>query len=133
MLQGRTALIVSAATGVDNSLRKALNEAGMPVYLARSCAEARRILTIFSPPAVVFCGESLPDGTWNDILTSADPEASEVPFIVISNMVDINLYIDALEEGAADFIVPSIYRQGISHVLSCAMGENLAIQTPASA
>ena len=51
----------------------------------------------------------------------------QVPVIVVSRVVEINLYIDALEKGASDFIVPPFYHQDISHVLKCAVQANVAV------
>lgn len=133
MLQENTVLMVSAAGEIDLSLRKVLNDAGMHVRVARSCAEALSVLASPSPPAIVFCEASLPDGDWGDILAFASGESTNVPVIIVSRVVDINLYINALEEGAADFIVPPFYRQDLSHVVSCAMRQNVAIQAPAAA
>jgi DNA-binding NtrC family response regulator len=133
MLQENTVLMVSTAGGIDIPLRKVLNDAGMHVRVVGSCSEALQILTSLSPPAIVFCDASLPDGTWADILAFASGESTHVPVIVVSRVVDINLYINALERGAADFIVPPFYPQDLSHVMSCAMGGNVAIQEPAVA
>jgi DNA-binding NtrC family response regulator len=131
MLQTHTLLMVSSAGEVDLPLRRVLNEAGMHVRVAKSCAEAQQVLDSLSPPAIVFCDSSLPDGTWVDILTSG--QAAQVPVIVVSRLVDINLYINALEKGAADFIVPPFYGQDISHVLSCALHDTVAVQSVAAA
>jgi DNA-binding NtrC family response regulator len=131
MVHAHTLLIVSSAGEVDLSLRRVLNEAGMRVRVAKSCAEALQALNGPSPPPLVFCDASLPDGTWVDILTSG--QAAQVPVIVVPRLVDINLYIDALEKGAADFIVPPFYGQVISHVLSCALHGTVAVQTVAAA
>ena len=133
MLQENSALMVSAA-GRDNLLlRRLLNEAGMHVRLAGSCSEALQVLTSAFPPSIVFCDTLLPDGSWTDILAVAGGESTHIPVIVVSRVVDINLYINALEQGAADFIVPPFYPQDLLHVLSCAIGQNAAIQAPAAA
>lgn len=133
MLQQHTSLLVSATGKDDLLLRKVLNEAGMHVRLAESCAEALQVMTSATPPSIVFCDALLPDGSWADILAFGDGAATKIPVIVVSRVVDVNLYINAIEQGAADFVVPPFYRQDLSHVLSCAMQGNLAIQTPAAA
>lgn len=133
MLQDKNVLIVSAAERDDILLRKSLSDAGMCVRVAGSCAEAMQVLMSSIPPSIVFCDASLPDGTWADILTFAGGECPAVPVIVVSRVVDINLYINVLEHGAADFIVPPFYQQDLSHVLSCAMREPVALQKAALA
>lgn len=133
MLQGNTALVVSGAGGVDLSLRKVLFEAGMHVRVVTGCGEARLALRDLGPPAVVFCDVSLPDGAWNDVLLLSTSQGWNAPVVVVSRVVDINLYINVLEMGAADFVVPPFYAQDISHVLNCAIRENTALQTRAAA
>jgi DNA-binding NtrC family response regulator len=133
MLQENSVLVVSAAGRDDLLLRKALNDAGMHVRVASSCAEALQVVTSPIPPSIVFSDASLPDGTWADILTFAGGGSTKIPVVVVSRVVDINFYINALEQGAADFVVPPFYRQDLSHVLSCAMQASLAIQSPAAA
>jgi len=132
MLQQNTVLMVSTTGKGDLQLRKVLNEAGMHVRLAESCAEARRVMASAAPPSIVFCDALLPDGTWADILTLATRGARQIPVIVVSRVVDIDLYINALEMGADDFIVPPFYRGDISHVLKCAMRKDGATETPAA-
>lgn len=133
MLQQNTVLMVSATGNDDFVLRKVLNEAGMHVRLAASCAEALEVMMGLTPPSIVFSDATLPDGTWADILAFAGGGSSRIPVIVVSRVVDVNLYINTIEQGAADFVVPPFCRQDISHVMSCAMRENLAIQPPAAA
>ena len=133
MLQQNTVLIVSASGKDDLVLRKVLNEAGMHVRLAASCAEALDAMTSDTPPSIVFSDATLPDGTWTDVLNFAGGGSSRIPVIVVSRVVDVNLYINAIEQGAADFVVPPFFRQDLSYVMNSAMRENLAIQTPAAA
>ena len=133
MLPGSSALIVSNGEQANLALRKLLYEAGLYVRLAGSCSEAREILTRSNAPAVMFSDTLLPDGTWLDILDLAKGTEHEVPVIVMPRLVDINLYLNALDEGAADFIVPPFYHQDITHVLKCAASRGLAIQGAAAA
>ncbi len=133
MLPGSSALIVSNGEQVTLALRKVLYEAGLHVRLAGSCSEAREILTRSNAPAVMFSDTLLPDGTWLDILDLAKETEHEVPVIVISHLVDISLYLKALDECAADFIVSPFYHQDITHILKCAARKGLAIQGAAAA
>jgi len=120
MQEASIVLMVSGGGMTYLALRKVLDEAGVQVHLAGSCAEAEKILKALKIPAVLFSDTALPDGTWLDVLSLATQARWRVPVIVVSRVVDINLYISALEYGASDFIVPPFYRQDISHVLMCA-------------
>ena len=100
--------------------------------MARSCAEARKFLNGKSLPAALFCETSLPDDTWADILAFTPTARKRVPVVIASRVVDIELYLTALESGAADFIVPPFSQHDVSHVMSCAVGKDVAVQ-PAGA
>lgn len=126
MKQGSTVLLVSGGGGTNLALRKVLSEAGIEVRVVGSCEEVRDILREFEAPAVLFSETALPDGTWMDILDLATQAERRVPVVVVSRVVDINLYINALENGASDFIVPPFNQQDISHVLQCAAQAGMA-------
>ena len=132
MQLGNTVLIVSGG-GVDLELGKVLNDAGVTVRLAKTCAEARDVVAKCDVPCVLFSDVSLPDGTWIDILTLANEGERNIPVILLSRVVDIALYISALEAGACDFVVPPYYHQDIAHILKCAANEGLAVQRIAAA
>ncbi len=120
MKQGSSVLLVSAGGGTHAALRNVLKDTGVDVHFAGSCAEAQKILNDLKIPAVLFADTDLPDGTWMDVLALAKRAHQRVPVVVVSRVVDVNLYITTLESGASDFIVPPFYRQDISHVLQCA-------------
>jgi DNA-binding NtrC family response regulator len=132
MQQANSVVMVSGAPGTNLALRKVLHEAGVRVHEVRSCAGARLALRALKAPAVLFSDTSLPDGTWADVLALATEGERQVPVIVVSRVVDINLYINALEKGASDFVVPPFYSKDISHVLSCATQKNVAVQAHAA-
>lgn len=126
-------LMVSCGDAANLALRKVLNDAGIHVRTARSYAEAQVVLKSCNVPAVLFSDTALPDGTWADILALATEEGRHVPVVVVSRVVDINLYINALEKGASDFIVPPFYLQDISYVLKGATQKGVTIQALAAA
>jgi|YelNatPaOPRAMG01_1025707.scaffolds.fasta_scaffold43379_2 FixJ family two-component response regulator len=114
-------VMVSDGDGTGLTLQKLLKEAGVRVQMYRTCAQVRQVLDGPNSPTVLFSDTSLPDGTWIDVLTLVLERNRHVPVIVVSRVVDINLYINALEKGASDFIVPPFYLQDIWHVLKCAI------------
>lgn len=133
MHQECSVLWVSGKSAADLALRKVLADGGMKVRLAQSCGEVRRVLADGSVPDVVFCDTFLPDGSWADILAMATRRPVHIPVIVVSQEIDTNLFIQALQMGVADFIVPPFYFRDISRVLKCAIWKNVAIQAPATA
>lgn len=133
MQEDSSVLMVSGGEATEMALRKVLNEAGIHVHMVRNCAEARFVLKEITVPAVLFSDAVLPDGTWADILALATEGELQIPVVVVSRDVDINLYISALEKGASDFIVPPFYQKDIAHVLKCAIRKGVAIQALAAA
>lgn len=127
-------VLMVSCDGVSHfALRNVLSTAGVRVRVARTCAEARAILESSSTPAALFSDATLPDGTWADILDLVAAGSRQVPVIVVSRVVDIGLYINVLEKGASDFIVPPFYHQDISHVLKCAVRANVDVQRATAA
>jgi len=120
MHQALIALLVSEPAGTCLQLKRILEEEEVHVRLAHSCAEVRKVLEEFALPSVIFSDAALSDGSWPEVLNLANHAPRPVPVIVVSRTVNIDLYINALEKGAADFIVPPFYRQDIDHVLCCA-------------
>ncbi len=131
--EDRCVVIVSDDDGTALMLWKILKEVGIQVRIVRTCAEARHLLDEQNSPVVLFSDTSLPDGTWADVLTLATEGKRQIPVIVVSRVVDINLYISALEKGASDFIVPPFYGQDISHVLKCAIKHHVVEERLAAA
>ena len=85
---------------------------------SRNCSEAGAALCEPEPPGLVLTGTSLPDGTWIDVLKAASAAPVCVPVIVISSLLDIRLYLDVLESGAHDFIVPPINSGDMKHIIA---------------
>ncbi|HXJ96569.1 MAG TPA: response regulator [Terriglobia bacterium] len=102
-------------------LKPVLDRLGFKVLRARSCAEANFLLASPEPPAVVFTDTELPDGSWSEIVSLASQTQSAAPVIVVSSVLDLTLYLDVSEGGAADFIVPPFQDEDIHYVAEGAM------------
>lgn len=126
-------LLLSGGEGIDVGFRRVLTEAGVHVRIVRTCAEAVATLKSLSDSAVLFWAGALPDGTGAGVLSTAAKGERHVPVIVVSRVVDFNLYINALEKGASDFIAPRFYRQDISREANCATENGNRSQTLAAA
>ena len=114
-------LLVSDQEAIYRQLKSVLEKQGVQVRVAHYCAQVQNLLKQFALPAVIFSDTTLPDGSWADVLDLASLAQRPVPLIVVSRIVNINLYIGALERGATDFVVPPFYCQDIAHVLGCAV------------
>jgi len=133
MIQENSVVIVSGSGEIDLLLCRALHQAGVTVRVVRSCAEAAELLDGIGIPAALFCETSVTDDTWPDIMKFAAEARTRVPVVVVSRMVDIDLYINALEHGVADFMVSPLCQEDIAQVVGCAIQSVVAIQTPGAA
>ncbi len=98
-------------------LRLALANQSIGAIRARSCAEALRILSYHNSPQIIFTDLTVTDGSWADVLRLASRTRRPVDLIVVSELVDIPLYIAAMESGAFDFMVPPFADDDVAYVL----------------
>ncbi len=119
------------------SLVRALR--GLPVQAtrARSLAEAREALGEINPPHLVFTDTTFADGGWQDVVMLAARASGAAGVVVVGRVVDTRLYVDAIEAGAFDFIVPPFEAAAVEHVVNCAadhvLGERAATALQAQA
>ena len=115
-------LLLLNPSGPLQTLNQELQSQSVRTRQARSCEEAARLLAALDPPEVIFTDTQLPDGNWADVVQLAENASQPVNVIVVSRLVDIRLYVEALQNGAFDFIVPPFEPSELSHVLRCAVG-----------
>jgi two-component system NtrC family response regulator len=94
---------------------------GITTFRARNCAEAERALGSSESHLLVLTEPVLPDGTWAEILALARRMPSPVPVVVVSRYMDVDLYLDVLEKGAWDFIVPPFHAADLAYVVNGAI------------
>ena len=99
------------------SLKLALEKQYVGTVRARSCAEALRILSQDGSPALVFSDLTVSDGSWADALRLASHTPRPVDLIVVSRLVDLPLYVAAMESGAFDFMVPPFRDDDVAFVV----------------
>jgi DNA-binding NtrC family response regulator len=101
-----------------SALKSVLEEQGIRVVLAATCTEAQTLLE--QRPQLVFTAAAVPGGTWAEVLLAAQA-AGPLPVIVVSRYVDLKLYLNVLEAGGADFIVPPFVGLDVAHVVRSAL------------
>ena len=116
------ALLVFDQDETSATLRAALEAQSIETSRATDCRQAARFLEGPNPPHLVFTDAALPDGTWADVLSLASRAQRPVNVIVVSRIVDIRTYLDAIECGALDYIVPPFASSDLAHVVRCAAG-----------
>ncbi len=111
------ALLVHERLEPFRVLQSALEQQAIEVHSAKSCGEAALFLWSERPPHLVFTDVQMPDGNWADVLTLSRKAPEPTNVIVVSPIVDIQLYIEALERGAFDFIIPPLTDVDLPHVV----------------
>ena len=117
-----TALLVHDQEELFRALEQALLNQGVQTQHAHTCAEVSAALRGPRSPRLVLTDAALADGTWADVLNLASWRG--VPVIVVSRLVDIDLYLRTLESGASDFIVPPLSPAELAHVVKTTIGRS---------
>lgn len=123
-LRGK-ALLVRRDDRFFGELRRVLESLGLEAVRVSNCKELESRLQDGGPFLTVFTDVTLPDGGYRDVCRMASRPAKPVPVIVVSPFVDMDLYIDSMENGASDFIVPPFLCTDIAHVVMTAISDGL--------
>ena len=126
MKEGIKALLVQTRSDPLGALRSALEEQSIDLRIAGNCAEAALVLWSHTPPHIVFTDVHLADGNWADVLTLAAKASAPVNVIVVARFVDVPFYVQAIERGAFDFIVPPLSEPELLHVVRIAVQNSLS-------
>lgn len=109
----------------SEALTEVLRRLGMEVRHVRTCQEASLLFRKPETTEVVFTDTALPDGTWKDVLRLAQQHHEFLPVIVVSHVVDMDLYLQALESGAFDFVTPPFLTHELASVTGSAVCKRL--------
>jgi DNA-binding NtrC family response regulator len=94
---------------------------GINMRRVRNCVEAREVLREAAAPCVVVTDLALPDGDWADVLRAANDATAKAAVIVASRILDIRLYLDVLDSGAHDFVVPPFSASDLAYIIRTAI------------
>lgn len=119
------ALFVHGQDETFYDLARVLRSLNIEVLHVRNCREASQLFKRPAEVDLVFAGVALPDGNWADVLSLAQQSRTFLPVIVVSRMVDVGLYLDALEKGAFDFLTPPFLTSDIAHIVRSAIFKEL--------
>jgi hypothetical protein len=115
------AVLLHRAGASMDLLKLALESQSIQIRWLTTVRELGPLLQEASPPHLVFTEARLPDGTWADVVKKALGAPKPVKVIVVSRLVDVSLYVDTMEGGAFDFIVPPLSANELAHVVKCAV------------
>jgi DNA-binding NtrC family response regulator len=123
------ALLIGDRDEPMGSLRRSLEGQSIETQTAETCNEAARMLWQ-QPPHLVLVSPRLPDGSWEDIVLMAAKAPMPVNVIVVSDIVDIAFYLEAIQVGAYDFIVPPLSRAEFAYLVGSAIENVLRRRDP---
>jgi PAS domain S-box-containing protein len=102
-MKGRTVLIVDDDVDQCDNLADILQEEGYETLIAHSCAAAEKCAADTSP-AIALLDLKLPDGTGTSLLASLKRKHPDCICIIITGYSDLDSVIDALGEGAHQYL-----------------------------
>jgi two-component system, NtrC family, response regulator AtoC len=102
-----TVLVVDDEENARNSLSSLLNKQGYEVIGAATMAEARQQLKIGAAD-VVLLDVMLPDGYGPDLLAETANQPMHPPIILITAYGEIDMAVEAMKNGAHDFLTKPI-------------------------
>jgi DNA-binding NtrC family response regulator len=115
------ALLVHDGQTYFRALKATVERQEISTRQARDCRETSLLLSGRNASQIVFTDTQLLDGTWKDVVNMAAQAPNAPKVIVVSRLVDIKLYLDALEEGAFDFIVPPFVDVDLAYIMRSAL------------
>jgi DNA-binding NtrC family response regulator len=121
-----SALLIHQQAEPLHALDEALTSQSIQTTRARSCREAGPLLNGTNPPHLVFTDTTLPDGSWAEVIMLAMKATAPVNVIVVGRGIDTRFYVEAIEAGAYDFVVPPFTAADLAHVVRCAVDNVLA-------
>jgi len=113
------ALLIHDRPHPFEALKEALKALAVRTFSVRTCEELDRLISQ-TQPHLIFSDTSFTDGTWMDVVRSAEEAPVPVNVILVGANDNMKLYVSALERGAFDFILPPFERQGLEFVVTSA-------------
>jgi len=109
-------------------LKLALESHSIQIHWLTTLQEALPLLRSANPPHLVFTEDTLPDGSWSDVVKQTLGACEPVKVIVVSRVDDMGFYVEAMNGGAFDFIVPPLSTIKLDYVVKRAMEKVLGLR-----
>ncbi|MCC6316742.1 MAG: sigma-54-dependent Fis family transcriptional regulator [Gemmatimonadaceae bacterium] len=116
----RRLLLVEDDPAIRFALRDFLGTNGYAVTEAATCADAERAFER-ERPALVLSDYRLPDGTALDLLPRIRALSAVVPFLVLTGHGSVELAVEAIRQGADDFLTKPVSLPALAVVLDRAL------------
>ena len=95
--------VISENSECRRALADVLESCNLDVVFSSSVRESHDVLSRW-PICLVVCEESLADGDFRDVLRQSERTAGWLPVIVISRLADWGRCLEAMRQGAFDYI-----------------------------
>jgi DNA-binding NtrC family response regulator len=105
---------------IRQRLLSVLSEFGLQPVLPETLDDAKGLLTQ-EETAVAFVQPKFSNGSFQDLLRAADDRRSRVPVIVCSEFYDKDLYIEAMSQGAFDYLAFPYRREEVEWAINSAV------------
>ncbi len=113
-------LIVDDDYGLGQMLTLHFEERGYTASVAGTCARALELAATVSPDLALL-DQQLPDGTGLDLLARLNGEDPDLPVIMMTGAHDLELAIQAIKQGARDFVHKPIKLGELEHSVGQAL------------
>ena len=100
-------------------LLDALDSCGIEVVAMCDCNEAQQMLET-QPGQVVVTDTTLPDGDWRRLLDIVEQGHRKIEVVVCSRLSDPKLWLDVLEQGGYDVLVPPFQHEEVQRIIEAA-------------
>ena len=113
-------LIVDDDPSLNQMLAMHFEDQGYAVSSAGSCQEAVQQLHSL-PPDLILLDYQLPDGTGLDLLDAVRQEEADTPVIMMTGVHDLELAIQAIKQGARDYVHKPLKTDELDHAVARAL------------
>jgi DNA-binding NtrC family response regulator len=114
-----TALLVGKQDGCLPKLKRCLEELGLKTASIERANEVRQNLSRADAPEVVFADSDLAERAWKQVLDVA--QQCKRPLILAARFIDHDKYLNAMEHGVFDFVVPPFAPRDLRHIVDSAV------------
>jgi len=117
----------------DPETRRALvnifTQSELEPVLACTVGEAHASLAL-RPISLTFCEDRLPGGGYGELLRETALSGSHVPLVVVSALGDAEQYVEAMDQGALDYITPPYRRADIESIVNRRQEKRMEMTLP---
>jgi ActR/RegA family two-component response regulator len=116
-----SALIINEDRSMLQGLQAILQQQNVETRCALNFSDGRALFASDALSEIIFTGTSFSDGTWRDVLAMAQATDPPSAVVLVTRLDEIGMYLDAMAEGACDYIVPPFAEADVAHIVRSAL------------